>query len=176
MTMTRSVGWLSRPDLTMRPGDAGPFIPTPGAQCPRQFSWEYAVMPFRDREAEGEMIAAAHAFAFPPMLFRVNGQVGGKKSELGILSIDNPRVYASAIRPLPQGGLELRLVNASWKEEQCKLSWGQWWKQPLPVDLKGDPIEITGFEAHSDHAQARLRPGQIMTLRLDKKAVDEGLA
>lgn len=34
LTLLRCTGWLSRPDLTSRPGDAGPALPTPGAQCP----------------------------------------------------------------------------------------------------------------------------------------------
>jgi mannosylglycerate hydrolase len=34
VTMLRAVGWLSRPDLTLRPGHAGPGLATPGAQVP----------------------------------------------------------------------------------------------------------------------------------------------
>lgn len=33
ITLLRSVGWLSRPDLSTRPGPAGPSLATPGAQC-----------------------------------------------------------------------------------------------------------------------------------------------
>ncbi|MBW2385657.1 MAG: hypothetical protein JRG92_18655 [Deltaproteobacteria bacterium] len=33
LTLLRAVGWLSRPDLSSRPGEAGPSLLTPGAQC-----------------------------------------------------------------------------------------------------------------------------------------------
>jgi alpha-mannosidase len=33
ITLLRAVGWLSRPDLLTRPGEAGPSLATPGAQC-----------------------------------------------------------------------------------------------------------------------------------------------
>src|SRR5690606_3256052 len=34
VTILRAVGWLSRADLALRPGPAGPVLPTPGAQVP----------------------------------------------------------------------------------------------------------------------------------------------
>ena len=37
ITLVRAVGWLSRPDLRSRPGDAGPALATPGAQCLERF-------------------------------------------------------------------------------------------------------------------------------------------
>ena len=135
----------------------------------RTFTWEYALMPFSDHEAEGEMIAAGHAFAFPTRLYRVHGQGRGSVSQLGLVSIDNKKVYASAIRPLPDGGLEVRLVNASKKEQLVKLAWGRWWKDPRPVNMKGDSIECSGFEAEKTKARVRLKPGEIMTLWLSSK-------
>lgn len=40
VTLLRSVGWLARPDLSSRIGDAGPLMFTPDAQCIRRLSWE----------------------------------------------------------------------------------------------------------------------------------------
>lgn len=169
MTMVRSVGWLSRGDLGLRRGNAGPSVATPGAQCPRTFTWEYALMPFCGHEAEGPMVAAAHAFAFPPLFFPVDGRGSGKAGALGFIGIDNPAVYASAVRPLGQGGLEIRLVNASLQGQECKLSWGPWWKDPRPVDFTGKAVSCPGFEAEASKAIVRFRPGQIVTLHLSKK-------
>ena len=42
-TLLRAVGWLSRGDLALRPGDAGPALPTPGAQVPGPHHLELAL-------------------------------------------------------------------------------------------------------------------------------------
>lgn len=62
LTLLRSVGWLSRPDLTTRPGEAGPSLPTPGAQClgeiTARISLYPAAQPWRADEAECGLVAS----------------------------------------------------------------------------------------------------------------------
>lgn len=43
LTLVRGVGWLSREDLPMRPGHAGPGVETPEGQCLGQHRLEYAL-------------------------------------------------------------------------------------------------------------------------------------
>ena len=45
VTLLRSIGWLSRPDLTTRTASAGPTLEVPEAQCqgPQRFSWAVQV-------------------------------------------------------------------------------------------------------------------------------------
>jgi mannosylglycerate hydrolase len=43
LTLLRCVGWLSRDDLSTRPGSAGPTLATPEAQCPGEHTFEYAI-------------------------------------------------------------------------------------------------------------------------------------
>jgi len=45
LTLLRAVGWLSRPDLRTRNGDAGPGLPAPGAQCPGKHVFRYCLIP-----------------------------------------------------------------------------------------------------------------------------------
>ncbi len=45
LTLLRSVGWLSREDLTTRRGHAGPGLPTPGAQCLGEQITHYSIIP-----------------------------------------------------------------------------------------------------------------------------------
>lgn len=45
LTLLRCVGWLSRDDTSTRKGHAGPMIPTPGAQLPGTYSFDYAIIP-----------------------------------------------------------------------------------------------------------------------------------
>jgi len=47
LTLLRSVGWLSRDDFpTRRRQNAGPTVPTPGAQCLGPQRFRYALLPF----------------------------------------------------------------------------------------------------------------------------------
>jgi mannosylglycerate hydrolase len=43
LTLLRCVGWLSRDDLSTRPGGAGPTLATPEAQCPGIHTFDYAI-------------------------------------------------------------------------------------------------------------------------------------
>src|SRR5690606_34516038 len=61
LTLLRCVGWLSREDFACRVGQAGPELPTPGAQCLGPAGFDYSVIPF----GPGELDAAAmQAYAF----------------------------------------------------------------------------------------------------------------
>ncbi len=44
MTLLRSIGWLSRPNLDSRRSDAGPSIKTPGAQCVGSYTFELSLV------------------------------------------------------------------------------------------------------------------------------------
>lgn len=45
LTLLRCVGWLSRDDLPVRPGHAGPGLATPGGQMLGAWSYDYAIIP-----------------------------------------------------------------------------------------------------------------------------------
>src|SRR5207248_11252901 len=63
ITLLRSVGWLSRMDLRTRPSHAGPALPTPGAQCVRDFETDISIFagldPAAARDAELGLLAVA---------------------------------------------------------------------------------------------------------------------
>ncbi len=48
LTLLRCVGWLSRDDLAVRKGHAGPSIATPGAQLHGKHVFDYAIIPYED--------------------------------------------------------------------------------------------------------------------------------
>jgi mannosylglycerate hydrolase len=45
LTLLRCIGWLSRDDFSTRKGHAGPFMETPGAQMPGEWTFEYSIIP-----------------------------------------------------------------------------------------------------------------------------------
>ena len=69
-TLLRSVGWLSRDDLTSRPEGAGPALPTPGAQQRGRFTAHLAIAPFTAGDA-AHLARAADRFVAPPVALPV---------------------------------------------------------------------------------------------------------
>lgn len=67
LTLIRSMGWLSRGDLSTRRGHAGPPYETPEAQCSGRHRFAYAVYTYRGTWEEAGVWKAAHAFAAPPV-------------------------------------------------------------------------------------------------------------
>lgn len=113
-TLLRCCGWLSRADLTSRPGHAGPFLPTPAAQCLGKHTFHYAVA-LRDSSAEQACLWQDAADYTTPCYVigldeRENGQAPARAS---LLQVDEPRVAVSAIKAGPHGLLVVRLWNAT---------------------------------------------------------------
>ncbi len=60
LTLLRCVGWLSRDDFSTRKGHAGPFLETPSAQMPGNWTFAYSIIP----HASGWQSAFQQAYAF----------------------------------------------------------------------------------------------------------------
>ncbi|MCK7472057.1 MAG: hypothetical protein MZU95_15865 [Desulfomicrobium escambiense] len=152
LVLCRAVGWLSRPDLAMRPGEAGPTMLAPGAQCLRRFEWDWAVEPFAPGQ-EDDLLASAHAFAYPP-LFGV-ARAGGAEGKMWLLRLSNPRVLVSALRAVA-GGLEARLVNGSSREEEVTVEFAPDWRDPRPTDFLGSRVDDPRCRVNGNQLTVRL--------------------
>ena len=101
LTLLRGVGYLSRGDLESRPGDAGPAIATPDAQCLGPQAWDLALLPFSADEAD-MVPARTEAFLRPPMIFPVQWSAGHAGAEQ-VLVTGAPQVVVSALKPAEDG-------------------------------------------------------------------------
>jgi len=72
LTLLRCVGWLSRPDLRTRKGNAGPQCETPGAQCLGSYTFEYSILPHAGSWVKGEVMRRAHELNAPLRLARAD--------------------------------------------------------------------------------------------------------
>ncbi|MGA7870062.1 MAG: glycoside hydrolase family 38 C-terminal domain-containing protein, partial [Candidatus Binatus sp.] len=70
LTLLRCVGWLSRGDLKMRRGDAGPEFETPDAQEIGEHSFQFAVTTWRGSYADAGVVQLSQAYAYPPRVFQ----------------------------------------------------------------------------------------------------------
>jgi mannosylglycerate hydrolase len=59
LTLLRCVGWLSRDDMPVRQGHAGPAFETPGGQVPGKWGFDYAIIPHKGNWRESYQQAYA---------------------------------------------------------------------------------------------------------------------
>lgn len=152
VTLVRSVGWLSRDDLTTRPGHAGPPIPTPGAQClgPRRARLAVRVgEPLDDAALVRWSQGVRTGVAIGPAGVRTDGLVG----------VEGEAMAFSALKPAEDGdGVVLRVWNAR--------------RSPAHVAVRGRFEEAAGVrldEAPSEVrpvAEGPVAPAEIVSLRL----------
>jgi mannosylglycerate hydrolase len=107
VTLLRSVGWLSRNDLTSRPEGAGPALPTPGAQCLGAHRFELALMPFAGGWDEAGVPAAADRFSTPPLVEATTGEASG----MGALELPEGLLLSALKRSESGDALIVRLWN-----------------------------------------------------------------
>ncbi len=117
ITLLRSVGWLSRMDLTTRPNHAGPGLATPGAQCIRTFEANISLLPGADpraaRDAELGLLSAIAGDS--PMT------AGNER----LLELEPRELVLSALKPAEDGeGFVMRVLNPTDTEVEANLRLG----------------------------------------------------
>lgn len=97
--LVRAVGWLSRDDLWVRRIAAGPLVPTPGAQCIGENSYEYAILPHTgDWRA---VYREAYNYVTPITAARADTHAGIDLHDMNITRDDPSKITPI---PFPRGG------------------------------------------------------------------------
>jgi mannosylglycerate hydrolase len=170
VTLHRAVGMLSVEGGRIRWCQAGPSIPTPGAQCQRALRAELAFGTGPVSRSE----AARHGrvFAHPawaqelPFLPHVESDEQRPRRQ-GLLRLDNPAVELSALRPADEPGTRvLRLVNRSGKEQEATVTFGFAVAAACPTDLREHWTDADARPVTSDRLSLTLGPHQIRTVLL----------
>jgi mannosylglycerate hydrolase len=147
LTLLRCIGWMSRDDLATRRGGAGPQLPVPGAQCHGDHVFEYAVE--LGEPADAELLRRSQDY-------RIDFVEGapGVELESPLDALDGDLVF-SALKAAEDGeGVVLRVFDAG------AASRGE--GPALPTGTGRCRLDETPLV----DAGARLRPGEIATLRL----------
>lgn len=112
LTLLRSVGWLSRPDLQTRFGNAGPGLPTPDAQCLGRHVFEYAILPHAGTWFTANVHQEAERYVAPPLCTVVRGEGGRMPLAQGFVTVEPDDLTMSALKKAEgEGALILRLYN-----------------------------------------------------------------
>ena len=131
VTLHRAVGYLSVENGRIRRCQAGPSVPTPGAQCLREIQAELAYG--FGTIAPAEIARLARAFAHPawiaemPMLPYVRSENRGRPlaRQASFLEIDNPQIVLSALKPgRDRGECVLRIYNLADTPQVATLHLG----------------------------------------------------
>lgn len=148
LTLLRSVGWLSRDDLSTRRGAAGPLVPTPGAQCLGHYSYEYAIFPHSgDWRA---VVPAAYNYTAPLLVVRADTHAGLDLHEMNITGDDPDLVKAI---PWPRSGLfPDRYSFVQIQPHSLALS-------ALRRTAKGDGLVVRFYNLEREPATAHVRVG-----------------
>ncbi len=165
LTLLRCVGWLSRGDLKMRRGDAGPELETPDAQEIGQHLFQLAITTWRGSYGDFGVVQLSQAYAYPPRVFQASSAIDVTENRL--CACDNPRVVFSTARATPRIGASIiRAFSASELPETARFSFGRGRRARL-VDLAGRPLKRVKLTRRRDGSvELNLRPFQIVTFEV----------
>ena len=178
LTLLRCVGWLSRADMPVRPGHAGPGVPLPGAQCLGVHTFYYALVPHGgDRETPGWLSTFPQAYAFNAPLRAVvaDPHDGPLSAALSFVEVSPAVVVVSAIKPAeacPErsrregDGLIVRVWNVAPAPVEARLRLNLPFSRAFLTDLNECPGQQLSPDA-DNAVRLHLRPRQVQTVRFE---------
>ena len=189
LTLLRSVGWLSRDDLSTRRVAAGPLVPTPGAQCLGKNQYQYAILPHRGDWRE--VYPVAYQYVAPLLVARADThegldlremnitrddpsmvksiawpRSGSNPDRVGFVSIDRPELVITALRcTQDEKGLIVRFYNITSEPITARIKVYRALEAAWLVDLgeaRQEPISLVD----ENTCAVDVRGNQIVSLEL----------
>jgi mannosylglycerate hydrolase len=152
LTLVRSVGWLSRGDLSTRIGQAGPSLATPEAQLPGRHVFEYAVVPYSGGWLETDVYREAEEYwlSLEARAVREGGRVPDQPTPGSFLQVEGKGVVVSTLKKaIDKEGLILRLFNGgSEGETRAEIWFGFPISAAYRTDLNEEIVEELRPEGH----------------------------
>jgi hypothetical protein len=169
ITLLRATSYLSRGRLRTRGGGAGPWDPTPEANCLGPNCCEYGMAFLKNDE---EQIVKAYQLTdlFEGRLIPFYCGEFSENQKQSLIEISNPALYVTAMY-VERQGIMLRILNTSSHPQQSKISF------MLPVtkigktNLLGEDFKAltTKKESGKTILELRLNASQLQTLEIGLK-------
>ena len=157
LTLLRSVGYLSRSEMKLRPNPAGPLLTVEGAQVQKRVQMRYCVVPHSGDWVNAEMNSIADRFLIPLETTSATGSASADRESIGSALQVTGAVVSTLRREA--GALILRAFNPLKTTALLEISVGERPALGEVIDLIGEALSpFTGTLA--------LRPNEIVTLRL----------
>jgi len=142
VTLLRAVGWLSRPDLTTRPGNAGPQYSTPEAQCPGPQRFRYAIMPYVGTAENLNLMNWAQAYRVPVFEEQCLYSGGSYSRKFTLLRCEPSALVVTAIKKCEHRDTAVvRIFNASHQRVKGKVTWGMPVSHAWRVNFEEERLE-----------------------------------
>jgi 2-O-(6-phospho-alpha-D-mannosyl)-D-glycerate hydrolase len=174
LTLIRSVGWLSRPDLLSRKGNGGWTIPTPDAQCEGKSTIECAITLGKCWNP-GKIARQAEAFTRPLAAFSCKKRDERKVlrrrdncvvESMSLFSLETEGIIVSSIKQSEKGGgIVLRCTNITDQPIKALLVF----RISLSNAAKGNLAETVweSLEIDEDSLRFTVMPMEIATILLE---------
>jgi len=166
LTLLRCVGWLSRDDLWVRHGHAGPALETPDAQEQGVYEFAYRLIPH-----DGDwQKASSLAYGFQTSL---RGEVtslhaGTLAPQASLVKVDNPAFHLTAIKTAEDSsGIVVRGYNRENTPIHINVTPGYAPEEAFHVNLDESRLETAALTA-AGSVSLDLAPHKLATLLFAK--------
>jgi len=181
ITLLRAVGWLSRPDLKTRNGDAGPSLPTPGAQCPGEHVFRYCLVPHSGNWEQGgawnevmEFLHPVRCVTLPLAAKSFDGNYPVLPSaeppfppNASLLSIEPDSMILSALKKAEgRNSLIVRAWNIGTRRVKAKFNFNKNIKRAYSVNLAEKRLKRLKVE-NGNKINILCGPKQIVSIELE---------
>lgn len=157
LTLLRSVGYLSRSEMKLRPNPAGPLLPVEGAQLQRRLQMQYCIVVHSGDWVDADLNGVADRFLVPLETTSATGSASADREATGSTLSVTGAVVSTLRREA--GALILRAFNPLKTQALLEVSVRERPASGEVIDLIGEALApFTGTLA--------LRPNEIVTLRL----------
>ncbi len=163
ITLLRCVGWLSRGDLLTRAANAGPAMPTPGAQCPGRHRFRYSIIPHQGTWQDAFLLAHQSVAHMRATLVWGGSPLQGAHS---LVSAKPAEVVVSAVKQPEEGkGLVVRVYNPLPQAVTLHLELGLPFEDATLVNLR----EQADLEEQAATGARFVKPGHFEMLLAGKR-------
>ncbi len=166
LTLLRSVGWLSRDDLKVRKGHAGPPLPTPGAQCLRTLEFEYSIIPHGGSWKRAFWMAEE----FTAPMLAVCDERGCQFGSFSLVEIEPKELVLTAVKlGEDKDWIIMRFYNISGAEVRGKLRFGFPVAEAWITDLNERPLKR--LKVTEKMAKIIVQPHKIVTVGVRPRSI-----
>lgn len=168
LTLMRCVGRLSRPDLNMRPDNAGPENETPEAQCIGSWDFEYALYTYAGDWNKGGVQRFAEAYQSKPFSSTVAAGPGDLPPYLSLVDIRGANLQFSSLRrSRDEKGISLRLYDVSGQPGEAEVVFCKPVAQCRKVRLDEQEGETLPLSPDGLSTRVSVKANEIITLVLE---------
>ncbi len=169
LTLFRSVGWLSRGDLSSRSDHAGPDIPTPDAQELGPWTFEYAIMAYAGELSSSGVCEEWADYRRPLRAVAQAAHAGRLGARASLLAIEAEGLVFSSLRLTKGGALRLRFYDVLGRAREARVRAGAAISSATKTRLDGEALAKLAVDGDGGSFRVAVAPYEIVTVELETR-------